>query len=67
MNQREVLAKADVVIMNNVFEFFLDTTTQQKIWDWMIKVPLKKGCKIVTIPSLKENFVSRKWRCKVIF
>ncbi|KAI8062267.1 S-adenosyl-L-methionine-dependent methyltransferase [Gongronella butleri] len=53
----ELLNKdADVVIMNNVFQFFNDLPTQQKIWQFVRNETRKKsGLLLVTLPSLQEQ------------
>ncbi|ORX45330.1 hypothetical protein DM01DRAFT_1340140 [Hesseltinella vesiculosa] len=49
-------SKADVVIMNNVFQFFNDLPTQQAIWQFIRQETRKKpGLVLVTLPSLKDQ------------
>ena len=55
LNQIEVIKSADVLILNNVFEFFLDPEQQKKIWQFLFENMQKEGCKIVTIPSLRDS------------
>ncbi|CEP20162.1 hypothetical protein [Parasitella parasitica] len=48
--------EADIVIMNNVFQFFNELPTQQKIWKFMRTETKKKpGSLLVTLPSLQEQ------------
>eukprot|EP01111_Echinosteliopsis_oligospora_P004658 TRINITY_DN1769_c0_g1_i2.p1 TRINITY_DN1769_c0_g1~~TRINITY_DN1769_c0_g1_i2.p1 ORF type:complete len:393 (-),score=141.90 TRINITY_DN1769_c0_g1_i2:25-1203(-) len=54
IKQGDVLANADVVILNNVFEFFQDTEKQISLWEFLRTAITKKGCLIVTVPSLAE-------------
>jgi hypothetical protein len=53
----ELLSKeADVLVMNNVFQFFNDLEVQQKIWKFVRAETKKKpGLLIVTLPSLQEQ------------
>ncbi|KAM4690222.1 uncharacterized protein WCC33_017633 [Rhinophrynus dorsalis] len=54
-SQRSLLQDADVVVLNNVFEYFLDKVEQAKVWTFMKENLRKKGCLIVTVPGLKES------------
>ncbi|KAI9255321.1 S-adenosyl-L-methionine-dependent methyltransferase [Sporodiniella umbellata] len=50
---------ADIVIMNNVFQFFNEPETQQKIWKFIRTETKKKpGMILVTLPSLQEQLKS---------
>ncbi|KAI8394230.1 uncharacterized protein BYT42DRAFT_609961 [Radiomyces spectabilis] len=52
----ELLQQADIVVMNNVFQFFNDLSTQQKIWKYIRTETMKKpGLLLVTLPSLQEQ------------
>ncbi|XP_075048771.1 uncharacterized protein LOC142108797 [Mixophyes fleayi] len=55
-SQLSLLRHADVVVLNNVFEFFLDKEEQIRAWIFMNENIRKKECLIVTVPSLKESF-----------
>jgi len=59
MNQADMLAEADVVVMNNVFEFFV---SQKKLllnlWSFVKQTIKKKGCKIITIPAIEQSLES---------
>ncbi|KAG1468752.1 hypothetical protein G6F56_003653 [Rhizopus delemar] len=51
--------EADVVVMNNVFQFFNELETQQKIWKFVRTETKKKpGMLLVTLPSLQEQLKS---------
>ncbi|XP_007473309.1 uncharacterized protein LOC100011572 isoform X2 [Monodelphis domestica] len=52
--QASLLQNADVVIMNNVFEYFLDRSEQSRAWEYISHNVRKKGTLLVTVPSLKE-------------
>lgn len=56
-SEPELLSKeADVLIMNNVFQFFNDLPVQQQIWKFIRAETKKKpGLLIVTLPSLQEQ------------
>ncbi|CAO3590609.1 unnamed protein product [Absidia cylindrospora] len=53
----DLLSKeADVVIMNNVFQFFSELPTQQEIWKYIrAQTSKKSGLLLVTLPSLQEQ------------
>lgn len=53
-NVKEELQNADVVILNNVFEFFLPEEEQISCWKFL-KKNIKKGTILVTIPSLENS------------
>ncbi|XP_075699795.1 uncharacterized protein LOC142664529 isoform X2 [Rhinoderma darwinii] len=55
-SKKILLHQADVVVLNNVFEYFLNKEEQTKAWKFMCKNLKKRGCLIVTVPSLKESF-----------
>ncbi|OZJ02250.1 hypothetical protein BZG36_05035 [Bifiguratus adelaidae] len=52
----EVIAQADIIIMNNVFQFFADVQKQREIWNYLKTETSKKpGAIIITIPALEEQ------------
>lgn len=51
-NQATEVAKADVVFLMNVFEFFLGQEEQVKAWNFL-KDNIKSGAIIVAVPSLE--------------
>ncbi|CAL8298334.1 unnamed protein product [Arctogadus glacialis] len=55
-SQPAVVQQADVLVMNNVFEFFMEPSEQIKAWQFIIHNFRRKGCLLVTVPSLKEAF-----------
>ncbi|XP_066550832.1 uncharacterized protein LOC136717224 isoform X2 [Amia ocellicauda] len=54
-SQNALLQDADVIVMNNVFEYFLDTSEQIRAWQCMSQHARKKGSLLVTVPSLQES------------
>ncbi|KAH0620539.1 hypothetical protein JD844_021103 [Phrynosoma platyrhinos] len=54
--QASLLQNADVVIMNNVFEYFLDRSEQTRCWEFIYQNVRKKGALLVTVPSLEKSF-----------
>ncbi|XP_019500240.1 PREDICTED: uncharacterized protein LOC109383889 isoform X3 [Hipposideros armiger] len=54
--QGSLLQNADIVIMNNVFEYFLDETEQARAWEYISHNVRKQGSLLVTVPSLEESF-----------
>jgi hypothetical protein len=55
MNQKGALQKADVVVMNNVFEFFAPGKELENLWKFISSSVTKKGTKIVTIPAIEKS------------
>jgi chemotaxis methyl-accepting protein methylase len=55
MNQSKKLEEADVIVLNNVFEFFTPGDKLEQMWQFLRKAIKKKGTKLVTIPSIKES------------
>ncbi|XP_074854921.1 uncharacterized protein LOC142015344 isoform X2 [Carettochelys insculpta] len=53
--QALLLQSADVVVMNNVFEYFLDRLEQARAWEFISHNMRKKGSLLVTVPSLEES------------
>uniref|UniRef100_UPI00398EB227 uncharacterized protein n=1 Tax=Pristiophorus japonicus TaxID=55135 RepID=UPI00398EB227 len=50
-----LLKSADVIVMNNVFEYFLDKEEQIRTWQFICFTLKKKGALLVTAPSLQES------------
>ncbi|KAM6973222.1 uncharacterized protein FYW47_003333 [Aplochiton taeniatus] len=53
--QDMLMQSADVLIMNNVFEYFLQPCDQIKAWQFIIHNFRKKGALLVTVPSIQES------------
>jgi len=51
----DVVVSADVIILNNVFEFFLEPKEQISIWRFL-RQTIKPGTLLVTLPPLEETF-----------
>ncbi|KAI8579129.1 hypothetical protein K450DRAFT_244026 [Umbelopsis ramanniana AG] len=52
----QLIAQADIIVMNNVFQFFNDLDVQKQIWRYIRKETSKKqGLLIVTLPSLQDQ------------
>uniref|UniRef100_A0A8C5WK93 Methyltransferase type 11 domain-containing protein n=1 Tax=Leptobrachium leishanense TaxID=445787 RepID=A0A8C5WK93_9ANUR len=54
-NQKALLQEADVVVLNNVFEYFLEKEEQAKAWTFLNENLRKKGSLLITVPTLKES------------
>ncbi|CAH2328368.1 Hypothetical predicted protein [Pelobates cultripes] len=54
-SQKSLLQDADVVVLNNVFEYFLGKENQLKAWAFLNENLRKRGTLLVTVPSLKES------------
>ncbi|XP_023689361.1 uncharacterized protein [Paramormyrops kingsleyae] len=52
--QPGLLQSADVVVLNNVFEYFLDQDSQIRAWLCIQQNVRKKGALLVTVPSMQE-------------
>ncbi|PRP88135.1 hypothetical protein PROFUN_04226 [Planoprotostelium fungivorum] len=53
----QVLTDADVIVMNNVFEFFVNSPKlMSNLWASIKAAANKKGCILVTIPSIETSF-----------
>ncbi|XP_061172333.1 uncharacterized protein LOC133181764 [Saccostrea echinata] len=50
-----LIQQADVLILNNVFEFFMPLDMQKSIWHFLYQNMRKKGSYIVTVPSITES------------
>uniref|UniRef100_H2M3M4 Zgc:109986 n=1 Tax=Oryzias latipes TaxID=8090 RepID=H2M3M4_ORYLA len=53
--QDVLLQNADVLIMNNVFEFFMEPSEQVRAWTFIMQNFRRAGCLLVTVPSLQES------------
>ncbi|XP_067335303.1 uncharacterized protein zgc:109986 isoform X2 [Channa argus] len=53
--QDVLLQNADVLIMNNVFEFFMEPSEQLRAWRFITQNFRKRGALLVTVPSLQES------------
>ncbi|KAJ7383958.1 hypothetical protein OS493_024647 [Desmophyllum pertusum] len=53
-NELTLLKEADIVVLNNVFEFFLPVDEQIRTWKILREHLTKPGCVLVTVPSLEE-------------
>lgn len=54
LNQLDVVRNCDVIILNNVFEFFLTKKNQHRIWT-QLRETLKSGTLLVTVPSVEDS------------
>lgn len=54
--QGALISNADVLVMNNVFEFFLEPQHQLRCWRFITENFRRKGSLLVTVPSLTESF-----------
>ncbi|XP_030071188.1 uncharacterized protein LOC115478094 [Microcaecilia unicolor] len=56
--QASLLQAADVIVLNNVFEYFLEEAEQCRAWIYISSNVRKKGTFLVTVPSLEESLHS---------
>uniref|UniRef100_A0A3B5L8E6 Zgc:109986 n=1 Tax=Xiphophorus couchianus TaxID=32473 RepID=A0A3B5L8E6_9TELE len=52
--QEVLLQGADVLVMNNVFEYFMEPTKQIGAWKFIMQAFRRRGALLVTVPSLQE-------------
>ncbi|XP_061467642.1 uncharacterized protein LOC133377482 [Rhineura floridana] len=53
--QASLLQNADIIVMNNVFEYFLDRSEQARSWEFIRQNVIKKSSLLVTVPSLEKS------------
>ncbi|KAK9959647.1 hypothetical protein ABG768_009757 [Culter alburnus] len=53
-SQAALVQNTDVLIMNNVFEFFMEPSDQMQAWLYINQNFRKKGALLVTVPSIQE-------------
>ncbi|XP_069494553.1 uncharacterized protein [Ambystoma mexicanum] len=53
--QASLLQDADVIVLNNVFEYFLDEDAQISAWTFINSCVCKMGALLVTVPALEES------------
>ncbi|KAG8013019.1 hypothetical protein GBF38_021197 [Nibea albiflora] len=53
--QNILLQNADVLIMNNVFEFFMEPSEQVRAWMFIMENFRKKGSLLITVPALQDS------------
>eukprot|EP00116_Pleurobrachia_bachei_P011005 sb/3471267/ len=53
--QTQLLQNADVIMMNNVFEHFVEPEQHAKCWDVVVGNVRRKGQVLVLVPSLEES------------
>ncbi|XP_056282828.1 uncharacterized protein zgc:109986 isoform X2 [Pseudoliparis swirei] len=56
--QNVLLQNADVLIMNNVFQFFMEPSEQVRAWRFIMENFRKKGSLLVCVPGLQESLNS---------
>ncbi|XP_067938972.1 uncharacterized protein [Watersipora subatra] len=55
----DYIQQADVVIMNNVFEFFCNTEQQTRLWRFCLeKIREKPGAVLITVPAVQQSLSS---------
>ncbi|XP_061676492.1 uncharacterized protein zgc:109986 [Syngnathoides biaculeatus] len=53
--QAVLLQTADVLVMNNVFEYFMEPGEQVRAWRFIMQAFRKPGSLLVTVPSLEDS------------
>ncbi|KAJ8390780.1 hypothetical protein AAFF_G00099120 [Aldrovandia affinis] len=56
--QASLLQNADVVVMNNVFEYFLESNDQMRAWHCISQNVSRKGALLVTVPGVQESLAA---------
>ncbi|XP_059375908.1 uncharacterized protein zgc:109986 [Carassius carassius] len=54
-SQAALVQNTDVLIMNNVFEYFMEPSDQMQAWLFISQHFRKKGALLVTVPSIQET------------
>jgi len=54
LNVPKIVKSADVIVLNNVFEWFLDVEQQVKVWRYLKEI-ITPGTLLVTVPSLETS------------
>ncbi|XP_035388507.1 uncharacterized protein zgc:109986 [Electrophorus electricus] len=57
-SQAALVQNSDVLIMNNVFEYFIEPKDQVRAWQFISQNFRKKGALLVTVPSIQESLMS---------
>jgi len=52
--QGHLVSQADIIVLHNVFEFFMPIDAQRTIWQFLRSTACKAGCLLVISPSLPE-------------
>ncbi|CAB3367692.1 Hypothetical predicted protein [Cloeon dipterum] len=55
LNQAQVVKSAQLIILNNPFEFFLEPCEQKKVWRFL-KEFTSKGTILICVPALETSF-----------
>ncbi|XP_076442982.1 uncharacterized protein LOC143281619 [Babylonia areolata] len=55
LDNLSLVSSSDVVIMNNVFEFFLTKELQERMWRALSEALKKPGIIVITVPSIEES------------
>ncbi|KAF9918048.1 hypothetical protein BX616_010449 [Lobosporangium transversale] len=56
LNRASLLQSADVIIMNNVFQFFCPVNVQRELWEFLYtNLRERKGTILITVPSLQDQ------------
>ncbi|KAF9551313.1 hypothetical protein EC957_009197 [Mortierella hygrophila] len=56
LNRASLLETADIIIMNNVFQFFSPVEVQQQLWKFLhTHLKSRKGALLITLPSLQDQ------------
>lgn len=58
LTQDVLLQNTDVLIMNNVFEFFMEPSDQLRAWRFIMLNFRRTGALLVTVPSLQDSLHS---------
>ncbi|XP_028251356.1 uncharacterized protein LOC114427465 isoform X2 [Parambassis ranga] len=53
--QDSLLHSADVLVMNNVFEYFMEPSEQVRAWRFIMQTFRRTGSLLVTVPSLQDS------------
>ena len=54
VNVPNIVQSANIILLNNVFQFFIPMEMQQNIWQWL-KNNIVPGTVVITIPGIEET------------
>ncbi|XP_014769823.1 uncharacterized protein LOC106868885 isoform X1 [Octopus bimaculoides] len=60
LNRSDLLQKVDIIILNNVFEFFMPLNMQVLIWNFLHSHLQKRRVVLITLPSIEDSLKNLK-------
>ncbi|GAB1600750.1 uncharacterized protein LOC115222611 [Argonauta hians] len=60
LDRSDLLHKADIIVLNNVFEFFMPVDTQVTIWNFLHSHLQNRHVVLITLPSIEDSLKNLK-------